>query len=453
MDIQFLKNIFQEFKNEQAIIWKGADYNYDWLITDIDYWECEFNNHELKSGDVVVVDADFSPKSVSLFLALIQINAIIIPVTFSKKTIKEKTLEVSKAEVIISIDSEDQVSIEKTHPVADHDLYQVIRDRKTPGLVLFSSGTTGEPKAIVHDLAPILEKFKIRKKRLRSITFLLFDHIGGINTLFYLLSNGGCIVTIDDRDADNVCRLIEKYKVDMLPTSPTFLNMILFSQAYDRHDLSSLSLVTYGTEPMPAQTLKKFHSLFPEVKLQQTYGLSELGVMRSKSKSSDSLWVKVGGEGFETRIVDNFLQIKAKSSMLGYLNAPSPYTEDGWFITGDRVEQDGEYIKILGRESDFINVGGEKVNPVEVESVILSHPSVDDTVVYSEKNYIVGSIVCAQVSLNKDAGNMKQILKDIKKHCRKYLADYKVPVKITVNNELQYNKRFKKKRTIVHETV
>lgn len=75
---------------------------------------------------------------------------------------------------------------------------------------------------------------------------------------------------------------------------------------------------------MPESTLQRFHALLPNVKLQQTYRLSEVGILRSKSKSSDSLWVKIGGEGFETRIVNGLLEIKAKSAVRGYLNAETP---------------------------------------------------------------------------------------------------------------------------------
>ena len=121
---------------------------------------------------------------------------------------------------------------------------------------------------------------------------------------------------------------------------------------------------------MLESTLVRCQKLFPHVKLQQTYGLSEVGILRSKSKNSDSVWLKVGGDGFQTRIVNNMLQIKAYSAMLGYLNAPSPFTEEGWLETGDLVESDGDYIRILGRQSEIINVGGEKVYPVEVENII-----------------------------------------------------------------------------------
>lgn len=65
------------------------------------------------------------------------------------------------------------------------------------------------------------------------------------------------------------------------------------------------------------------------------YGMSEVGILRSRSRASDSLWVQVGGDGYETRVVNGMLQIRGRSTMLGYLNAPSPFTEDGWLMTGD----------------------------------------------------------------------------------------------------------------------
>jgi acyl-coenzyme A synthetase/AMP-(fatty) acid ligase len=170
--------------------------------------------------------------------------------------------------------------------------------------------------------------------------------------MLYTLSNHGCLVTVQDRTADGVLTAVERHRVELLPTSPTFLNMVLMSEAYARHDLSSLRTVTYGTEPMPESTLRRLHALFPDLQLVQTYGLSEVGILRSKSKSSDSLWVKIGGEGFETRVVQGILEIKARSSMLGYLNAPSPFTADGWFVTGDEVEVDGEYLRKSSTSAD-----------------------------------------------------------------------------------------------------
>jgi acyl-CoA synthetase (AMP-forming)/AMP-acid ligase II len=150
--------------------------------------------------------------------------------------------------------------------------------------------------------------------------------------------------------------------------------------------LSALRLITYGSEPMPPTTLARLRAAFPSVELRQTYGLIELGVLRAKSESSDSLWVKVGGEGYDLRVVDGILQIKAASAMLGYLNAASPFTQDGYFITGDRVELNGEYMRFLGRESELINVGGQKVFPGEVESVLLESDLVEEAAACTVKS-------------------------------------------------------------------
>jgi long-chain acyl-CoA synthetase len=327
-------------------------------------------------------------------------------------------------------------------------LYSILRERQHPGLILFSSGSTGKSKAAVHDMAGILDKFKVPRHQQRTIPFLLYDHIGGVNTMLYTLSNGGCLVTVTSRAPDDVLAAIEKYQVALLPTSPTFINLILLSEAYKRHDLSSLKTVTYGTEPMPESTLKRFHELFPHINLQQTYGLSEVGILRAKSKSSDSLWVKVGGEGFETRVVDGILQIKARSAMLGYLNAPSPFTEDGWFNTNDAVEVDGEYLRILGRVSEIINVGGEKVYPAEVESVIQEIDNIAEVTVYGEKNPITGNIVCARVRLRQDE-DPRQVVIRVKQYCAERLRRFQVPVKVIVDQTEQYSERFKKKRAQV----
>ena len=309
---------------------------------------------------MVVIEADFSPKAIALMLAMIEMKCIIVPITKSVKSKKKNFIQISESEKVISIDDNDQLTLANTSINADNEIYKQLRSTDSPGLVLFSSGSTGKSKASVHDFLPLLDKYKLKRKTLRTITFLLYDHIGGINTLFYVLSNCGLIVTIENRDPRSVLKVIDKCKVELLPTSPTFINLILISEAYKDYNLNSLKLITYGTEPMPETTLKKFNEIFPNIKLRQTYGLSEVGILSSKSEKSDSLWVKVGGDGFQTRIVNGMLEIKASSAMLGYLNAESPYTKDGWFKTGDLVEVKGEYIKILGRKSEIINVGGKK---------------------------------------------------------------------------------------------
>jgi acyl-CoA synthetase (AMP-forming)/AMP-acid ligase II len=345
----------------------------------------------------------------------------------------------------ITVDEFDNIHFENCEWKHLHAFYDKLKTEGKPGLVLFTSGTSGEPKAAVHDLSKLLLKFTVRKRNFRTLNFLLYDHWGGLNTMFHTLSNGGVVLALNDRRPKIICSFIEKYKIELLPASPTFLNLLLLSEEYKNYDLSSLQLITYGTEPMPESTLVRLKTAFPNVKLQQTYGLIELGVLRSKSKSDDSLWVQIGGEGFRTRVVENLLEIKADSAMLGYLNAPSPFTEDGWFMTGDQVEVDGEYIKILGRKSELINVGGEKVYPAEVESVIQEFDNVMEVTVYGEKNPLMGNIVCAKIRL-KVPEEKKEFISKLKLFCKQRLQSFKIPVKVLIEEQEQYNERFKKIR-------
>jgi acyl-coenzyme A synthetase/AMP-(fatty) acid ligase len=252
-------------------------------------------------------------------------------------------------------------------------------------------------------------------------------------------------VAADGYDPDRICSAIAAHRVELLPTSPTFLNLLLLSEAWRRHELSSLRKVTYGTEVMPEQTLARLREILPGVKFQQTYGLTEVGILRSRSRSSDSLWVEIGGNGFETKIQDGTLWIRAHSAMLGYLNAPSPFDEEGWLNTGDEVEVDGPYLRILGRRSDIINVGGLKVFPAEVESVLMGMPNVRDVAVRGESNPITGQVVVAVFNLEdpEDHGSLR---KRTREFCRSRLPAYKIPARIETASENQYNWRFKKMR-------
>ena len=446
MYIDFLFDVFKEFYSNDSIIYKSEEYSYKYLIENIEKHQFLIDSHQIKQGTVVALEGDFSPNSIALFLALIEKACIIVPLTEMSKNNENRLFKIAQVEFIFRIDEKDVITSESVSQKSDNNYYKVIRKRKHPGLVLFTSGTSGEPKAAVHDLLALLEKFKTRRKALRTLNFLLFDHWGGLNTMFHILSNGGVVITTKDRKPENVCKLIEKHKIELLPASPTFLNLLLLSDAYENYDMNSLKIISYGTEPMPESTLKRLKIIFPDVKLLQTYGLIELGVMRSKSEKDDSLWVKVGGDGYNTRVVDGMLEIKAKSAMLGYLNAPSPFTEDGWFKTGDVVEVNGEYIKILGRKSEIINVGGDKVYPQEVESVIQEMDNIADVKVYGEKNPIIGNMVCAKVVLFVDE-NRKEFVTELKQFCAMRMKKFMVPVKVEFSDEKLYGERYKKVRS------
>ena len=216
-------------------------------------------------------------------------------------------------------------------------------------------------------------------------------------------------------------------------------------RAHHRHDVSSLRYITYGAEVMPQSTLDRLAANFPNLTLLQKYGLTEVGTLRSRSERNDSRLVTVGGEGFETRVVDGLLQIRAASSMLGYLNAPSPFTPDGWFMTGDAVEVHGEQLRILGRASDLINVGGRKVFPAEVEAVILEVENVAEAAVSGEPHPLIGQIVVARVALVRPE-SAAAVEDRVRRYCRERLAAHQVPVRVEVSIESLHDDRQKVRR-------
>jgi len=435
-----------EAQNEQpALFWRGDAYSGSSVAKQVRQDMELLAAEGVAPGMVVLLRSDYSPRTVSMLLALIELRTILAPLLPATLAKTPSLIHIVNPVFQIDVDAEGDTLLTRHEALEPHSLLRALGDAGRPGLILFTSGSTGQPKGVVHDFGRLLMKFHKRRPALRTLNFLLFDHWGGLNTLLHCLANGSPVVLPENRTSDHICQLLERHRIELLPASPTFLNMLLLSKAYEGRDLSALRLITYGSEPMPTSTLAGLRVAFPNVELRQTYGLIELGVLRAKSLSSESLWVKVGGEGYDLRIVDGILQIKADSAMLGYLNAPSPFTEDGYFITGDRVELNGEYMRFLGRDSELINVGGQKVFPAEVEEILLECELVQEAVVYGQRHPITGKIVCADVQL-RGSVDETEARRVIKRFCAERLEAFKVPVRIQFVQGGLYSDRLKRLR-------
>ncbi|ALO93689.1 AMP-dependent synthetase [Streptomyces hygroscopicus subsp. limoneus] len=435
------------FGDADAIVFDGRSHSYAQLLELTDRWKTFLDARQVRPGQVVALEGASSVEACAGLLALIDRGAVVVPLTPLPPAKRSEFLDIAEVEAVITVDAlGGRHRFEATGRTAGHDLYGRLRAARTPGLVLFSSGTTGRSKATVLDFAKVLGKYGEARKPKRTLGFLNLDHIGGINTLLHTLSQGGALVTIDDRTPDTVCAAIAAHRIQVLPTTPTFLNMLLISRAYTRHDLSTLQLITYGTEPMPLGVLQRLDTTLPGVRLKQTYGLSELGILSTRSRDNDSLWVKLGGEGFDYRIRDGILWIRSDMAMLGYLNAPAPFDEEGYFNTQDAVETDGDYVRILGRKSEIINVAGEKVYPSEVENVLLEMDIIADATVSGRHSHITGQVVQARVKLTEPA-DPREVARRVRTYCARRLEAYKVPLLVEVTDDDQHSDRFKKIRS------
>ena len=441
--MSFILEKFKSFNSKNAIVFEDRIYTYEEFIKQIKDYKNILDKHNI-SSKVVVILGDYSFYNLALFFALYENKNIIVPITSNIKKVQDDFIEESFCQTIIKTD-EKNLLIQNLKTIFSHNMIDNLREKNSSGLILFSSGSTGKPKAMIHNLDTLIDSFKDKKeKSMNMLVFLMFDHIGGLNTVFNALCMGACLIIPKIKDAKTICELIEKYKIMVLPSSPTFLNLILISEEYKNYDLSSLRMITYGTETMPQSLLLKLKEVFPKVKFLQTFGTSETGISTTSSKSSNSLFMKLEDINGEYKIVENELWLRSKTQVLGYLNASmDSFTSDGWFKTGDLVEVDGEYIKIIGRAKEVINVGGQKVLPAEVESVILSIEEISDCMVYGEKNAITGQTVVCDVVLNKNIENIK---KRVRVFCKDRLEAYKIPTKVNVVDKTNFSDRFKKIR-------
>jgi acyl-coenzyme A synthetase/AMP-(fatty) acid ligase len=442
-----LLNRFTQSEDIKVVIQRGKHQTYKELILSIKEWQQVVLRNSIEPGQVVAIVSNYSFSAIALFLALYENNNIIVPITSLNEHEKKERIIISQCNASISIEDQ-QFILSKYDNEEKHPLIQEIVSKYSSGLVLFSSGSTGKPKAMIHNLDHLIDACISRKQRsINFLVFLMFDHIGGINTLLNCLAMGATITIPESRNPEEVCRLIQDYKVQVLPSSPTFLNLLLISESEKKYDLSSLILITYGTEPMPESLLLRLKNAFPRVKFLQTFGTSETGIIKTSSKSNTSTLLKFEDPQQEYKIVHGELWIRSETQILGYLNYQSEsFTEDGWFRTGDIVKEEDGYIRIIGRMKEIINVGGEKVLPQEVETILLELDYIQDATVYAMPSPIVGEAVAVDLIVNQQVPLPDNLKAEIRNYCKSKLDNFKVPVKINIVELLNFSDRFKKQR-------
>lgn len=314
------------------------------------------------------------------------------------------------------------------------------------GLVLFSSGTSGTPKGMLHRLPALLQRFQsVGTRDDRTLQLLLIDHIGGLDAALRCLCAGSTLVIPAARTPAAAGQAIASFRVNVLPASPTFLNLMLL-EAVPRHfDCSSVEIIAYGAEPMPETLLARLHNEFPKARLQQKFGTSETGTVRIRSEADDSLFFRIEDPDTQWKVVDDELWLKTPSRIIGYLNAEGSALEtDGWYRTGDLVESSRGGIRIVGRESQLINVGGQKVHPAEVEAVLCAIDGIDACRVFGEADPITGQHVACEIAsrLERDSRAWKR---EIRQYCRGKLAPWKLPSNVRLRSAPELNDRLKRR--------
>jgi acyl-coenzyme A synthetase/AMP-(fatty) acid ligase len=182
---------------------------------------------------------------------------------------------------------------------------------------------------------------------------------------------------------------------------------------------------------MPESLLVRLKAAFPRVRFIQTFGTSETGITRTESPEAGSTFLRFEDPNLEWKIIDDELWLRSRTQVAGYLNASNErFTEDGWFRTGDKVEQGPNgTLRVLGRMGEMINVGGEKLMPAEVESVVLGVAGVADCRVRGETHPLTGQTVVVDVVTS--LVDHEALRSAIRTACRECLARHKIPTRVT----------------------
>ncbi len=377
----------------------------------------------------VAVVGGHGPAATAWLIALAAAGHFAVPLSGNPAEHPARLAQVN-AQWVVTTDGFAWNLLPRIDEASAHPLFEALRVRRSAGLVLFSSGTSGHPKAMVQDFTALLATYEERRpNRLPVLALLGFDHIGGLNTLFGTLAAGAPLVVPASRAPAEVAAAVERHRVAVLPASPTFLGLLLAADV--TASLASLRVITYGTEPMPESLLLRLKAAFPRVRFIQTFGTSETGIIHTVSPEAGSTFFRFDDARLAWQVVDGELWLRSATQIAGYLNAGNErFTADGWFRTGDKVEAgpDGT-LRILGRLGETINVGGEKLMPAEVESVVLTVPGVADCRVRGEAHPLTGQTVAVDVvSFTTDHEALRAAIRIA---CRERLARHKIPTRVT----------------------
>lgn len=312
-----------------------------------------------------------------------------------------------------------------------------------PLLGFFTSATTGKPRAVFHDFTLFMKRYQRTAHPIKSLCFYKPDHIAFVDVLLGTMATGGTMVLQDHFNPEQAIADIQKHKITHLFASPSFLALFCL-HLNDDITLPSLQQIVYGSELMPEHVIEKLKKQLPHVKLKDVYATTQ-GLRRKKNiDASDEEFCRWGEEGIDFKIVNDELYLLAPESLQFIIKEDKVSEAPEWIATGDLVERNANgHYRLIGRSSELINTGGEKLSPRLMETALRALPHIKDIKIYAEKSLILGELVCADV-VKSDAYTNEEVKQYIRSYAREKLRPMEVPVKINFVEEIKLTPRMKR---------
>ncbi len=340
----------------------------------------------------------------------------------------------------------------------DHSAPDFQEDGESTAAILYTSGSTGEPKGVVlsyNNLDNPSESadyfLKLSDKDILFCGGVPFSHIGGLDYILLMLNFGSTLVLNERFHPYEFLKTAQKYKATLFWIVPSMYTAIMSLKKYEKFNLSSLRYaIVFGAPSSPA-LLRRFHKICPNARLLNGWGMTETSapncVMADGTDKLESVGrfypetqaKIVNGDGKSLGPNQNGeLWVRGKGIMKGYFKSPSltkeVLTDDGWLKTGDIAYYDEDNLfYITGRIKDMIKVGGEVVFSPEVEEKICYHPKVREAAVIGAKDKLRGEIPRAFIVV-KEGERLEE--KELRDFLRSRLAHFKIPHRFEFVQEL-----------------
>ena len=304
-------------------------------------------------------------------------------------------------------------------------------------ITIFTSGTTGQPKQVVHSIATLTRSVRIGDRYKGQVWAYAYNptHMAGLQVFFQAFENQNTLVNVFNQTREYVYQQISKKGITHISATPTFYRLLLpFEQAYE-----CVIRITLGGEKSDQHLYDSIMKIFPNAKINNVYASTEAGSLFAAKGDCFQIPEAIKDK---FKVVDDELLIH--KSLLG--SSDSFKFTDDYYHSGDLIEWVDEaqgLFRFKSRKNELINVGGYKVNPGEVEVAIQDIEGVRQAMVYGKANSILGNVLCADVVM-EPGFTLTEL--DVKKKLGAQLQDFKVPRRIKFVEEISLTRTGKMKR-------
>lgn len=305
-------------------------------------------------------------------------------------------------------------------------------------ITIFTSGTTGQPKKVVHSVSSLTRAVRTGDKYSSQVWAYAYNptHMAGLQVFFQAFENVNTLVNVFNATRTEVYERIDSYGITHISATPTFYRLLLPAEKVYKE----VQRITLGGEKSDSHLYDSIKKIFPNAKINNVYASTEAG---SLFAAKDDCF-QIPFHLLNMFKVEND-ELLIHKSLLGY--SASFHFKDDYYCSGDLIEWVDEkngLFRFKSRKNELVNVGGYKVNPSEVENILLRIEGIKQVLVYGRANSVLGSVLCADIQL-KEGVILTDI--DIKKILKQQLQDFKVPRQIRFVESISLTRTGKLKRS------